>query len=233
MHTTDAQRGLLRLAGSLLLAGFVMLAFVTQAFHPSHHENDHPIIFGRYADSDAWVAVHFGQFAAVMIAFAGFLVLHRVLELRGSDVVLTRLAFAATIVTAAVWTGLQAVDGTALKEAADAWASASGPEKAARFGDAETVRWTEWGLQSYFRVMMGTTFVLYAIAALRSGILARWAAAAGIAAGAAYMSVGVAVGHTGFDKPGGPVVQLLMLVFVAGVLAGGARRTAGRALVPV
>jgi hypothetical protein len=231
-HVNDTERRLLRLAASLLLAGFLLLAFVTQAFHPSHQENDHPIIFGKYAGSDAWVAVHFGQFAAVMIAFAGFLVLHRVLELRGTTAVLTRLAFGATIVTAAVWAGLQAVDGTALKQAADAWASASGPEKAARFGDAETVRWTEWGLQSYFRLMMGTTFILYAIAALRSGILARWAAAAGIAAGAAYMTIGIAVGHTGFDKPGGPVVQLLMLVFVGGVLAAGARGTRSRELVP-
>jgi len=37
------------------------------------------------------------------------------------------------------------------------------------------------------------------------------------------MTIGVAVGHTGLDKPGGPIVQLLMLTFVGGILAAGLR----------
>jgi hypothetical protein len=223
MQAKDTVRGLLKLAGSLLVGGFLMFTIVTMAFHPSHDENNHPVIFGKYADSDGWVATHFGQFAGVLIALGGFLVLHRFFERRGQDVVLARLAFGATIATAAVWAALQAVDGTALKQATEAWVSASGAEKAARFADAETVRWTEWGLQSYFRLLMGTTFILFGTASVRSGIIARWAATAGIAAGVLYMAIGVAVGHSGFDQPGGPVVQLLMLTFVAAVLVAGIR----------
>ena len=34
---------------------------------------------------------------------------------------------------------------------------------------------------------------------------------------------GIAVGHSGLDKPGGPIVQLLMLTFVGGILAAGLR----------
>ena len=79
---------------------------------------------------------------------------------------------------------------------------------------------------------MGLTFILYGTAAYRSGVIARWAGATGIAAGAAYLSIGIAVGHTGLDKPGGPVIQLLMLTFVGGVLAAGLRRTHIRELVP-
>ncbi len=60
------------------------------------------------------------------------------------------------------------------------------------------MRWAEWGLQSYFRLLMGLTFMLYAAAAVRAGVVARWAAGAGML----YMAVGVAVGHTGFEKPG-------------------------------
>jgi hypothetical protein len=218
MNATDTQRRLLKLAGGLLLVGLVLFGLITQLFHPSHDENNHPVIFSKYAESDAWVAIHMGQFAAVMIALGGFLVLHRALETRGKDVVLTRLALGTTIATAAVWGVLQAVDGTALKETSDAWAHASGAEKHLRFADAETMRWTEWGLQSYFRLLMGATFVLFATALVRARLIGRWAGFAGIVAGLLYMTIGVAVGHTGFEKPGGPAVQLLMLSFVAGVL---------------
>lgn len=88
----------------------------------------------------AWVAVHFGQFVAVLVALGGFLVLHRRLEARATTPVLARLALGSTIATGALWAVLKAIDGTALKETAEAWASASGAEKRARFGDAEAVR---------------------------------------------------------------------------------------------
>lgn len=231
MQTQDSHRGLLKLAGGLLLGGFLLFAFITQAFHPHEHENDHPVIFGKYADTDAWVAVHFGQFAAVLIALGGFLVLHRVLETRGTTPILARLALGSTIATAAVWAVLQAIDGTALKEATEAWAAASGPEKSARFGDAEAVRWAEWGLQSYFRLLMGATFILFGTAAARAGIVSKVAAGAGILAGSAFAGIGVAVGHTGLDKPGGPLVYLLMTTFIIGILATGHRRARSGRLV--
>ena len=183
MQTQDNERGLLKLAGGLLLGGFLALFAVTTAFHPSHDENDHPVIFGKYDHSDAWVAVHFGQFVAVLIALAGFLVLHRVLETRGTTPILARLALGTTIATAAVWAVLQAIDGVALKEAVEAWAAAPGPEKAARFGDAEAVRWAEWGLQSYFRLLMGAAFILFGTAAARAGIVSRAIGAVAILAG--------------------------------------------------
>ena len=55
------------------------------------------------------------------------------------------------------------MDGVTLKQAVDAWVAASGTEEASRFGDAETVRWIEWGLQSYFRVLLGVAFLLLAL----------------------------------------------------------------------
>ena len=42
-----------------------------------------------------------------------------------------------------------AVDGVALKQAVNAWASAPVAEKAARFASAEAIRWIEWGARSY------------------------------------------------------------------------------------
>ena len=49
MQTDDTQSRLLKVAGGLMLFGFAFLAFVTQVFHPSHDENNHPVIFEKYA----------------------------------------------------------------------------------------------------------------------------------------------------------------------------------------
>jgi len=43
-RTASSERGLLTLAGSLLVAGFLLYVIVTQ-FHPKGDENDHPVIF--------------------------------------------------------------------------------------------------------------------------------------------------------------------------------------------
>jgi hypothetical protein len=56
-----------------------------------------------------------------------------------------------------------AVDGVALKQAVDAWASAPAAEKATRFANAEAIRWLEWGVRSYQDLMLGLALVLYAI----------------------------------------------------------------------
>ena len=168
-----SERALVRLAGGLAVGGFLLFTVVT-LFHPAGQEDNHPVIFAKYAASDPWVAVHFGQFVGVLIALGSFLVLAGALERRGEVELLTRCARAAAVATAAICAPLQAVDGVTLKHAVDAWAGASGAEKSLRFADAETVRWTEWGLQSYFRLLLGVTFVLFGVAIARTGVVSRW-----------------------------------------------------------
>jgi len=48
-------------------------------------------------------------------------------------------------------------------------------------------------------------------------------------AGALYAAVGVAVGYSGFEKPGAGPISLLFLIFMIGVLVAGLRseRTLG------
>src|SRR5215208_6894778 len=164
---------LVRLAGSLLVGGFLVNLVVT-LFHPSGQEDNHPVIFAKYAASDLWVAIHFGQFAGVLIALAGLLVLCLVLDQRGGPGVLAKCAMGTTVATAATWTVLQAVDGVTLKQAVDAWASASRSDKGVRFANAETVRWAEWGVQSYFRLLLGLTLLLVGAGIARSRIVPRW-----------------------------------------------------------
>ncbi len=119
MREPSSESALLRLAGGLLVGGFLVFVVVTQ-FHPSGEEDNHPVIFAKYANSDPWVAVHFGQFAGVILALAGLVVLYRVLRMRGEVPVLATFAVAGTIATAAVWAALQAVDGVTLKQNVDA-----------------------------------------------------------------------------------------------------------------
>lgn len=220
---TIPERALLRLAGGLLVGGLVLFIAVT-LFHPSGEEDNHPVIFEKYAESDPWIAVHFGQFVGVLIALGGFLVLYRLLQIRGEVPVLARCALATTVASAAMWAALQAVDGVTLKQAVDAWTAASGAERIVRFADAETVRWTEWGLQSYYRLLLGLTFVLFGVAIARTGIVYRWLGWIGVLGGLLYMAIGVAVGHNGLEQPGDLVIQLLFVIFTVGILVAGLRR---------
>ena len=204
------------------VGGFLVFVVVTQ-FHPSGDEDNHPVIFAKYANSDPWVAVHFGQFAGVILALAGLVVLYRVLRMRGEVPVLATFAVAGTIATAAVWAALQAVDGVTLKQNVDAWVAASGSEKSIRFADAETIRWLEWGLQSYYRLLFGLTFLLFGTAIARTGIVWRWTGWVAVLAALLYMALGVSVGHNGLEQPGDLVIQLLFLIFVVGVLVSAVR----------
>jgi Domain of unknown function (DUF4386) len=215
----------LTLSGALLLVGFVVNAIQRMLLHPTGEEDDHEAIFTEYAESDVWVATHFAEFVLVLVAFAGLLVLCRALRRETSYLAL--LAAGAIIVTSATWAALQGVDGVTLKQSVDAWAAASGTEEATRFADAETVRWIEWGLQSYFRVLLGVAFLLLGAAAVVSRLVPTWLGVLLVVAGLLSLAVGVSVGYagleSGFQDAVGIALQLVVLVFVVGLVAVGRR----------
>src|SRR5688572_20925412 len=163
----------LTLSGGLLLVGFVLNAIQRMLLHPTGAEDDHEDIFSEYAESDVWVFTHFLEFVLVLLAFSGLLVLcHAV---RPETPYLALLAGGAIIVTSAIWAALQGVDGVTLKHSVDAWADASGTgQEASRYADAETVRWIEWGLQSYFRILLGLALLLLAAAVAVSRLVPTW-----------------------------------------------------------
>ena len=70
--------------------------------------------------------------------------------------------------------------------------------------NAASARGERTGLQSYFRLLLGLTFILFGVGVARTGIAARWLSIAGIIGGLLYMTIGIAVGHSGFEQPGGP-----------------------------
>ena len=222
---TPADRGALTLSGVLLLAGFVVNAIQRMLFHPTGEEDDHEAIFGEYAESDVWVATHLAEFLLVLVAFAGLLVLCR--AVRREAPYLALLAAGAIILTSVTWAVLQAVDGVTLKQSVDAWAAASGTEQATRFADAETVRWIEWGLQSYFRVLLGVAFLLLGAAAVVSRLVPSWLGGLLVVGGLLSVAVGVSVGYagleSGFQDAVGIAFQLVVLVFIVGLLVVGRR----------
>ena len=215
----------LTLSGALLLVGFIVNAIQRMLLHPSGAEDDHEAIFTEYAESDVWVATHLAEFVLVLVALAGLLVLCR--ALRPETPYLALLAAGALIASSATWAVLQGVDGVTLKQAVDAWAGASGTEKATRFADAETVRWIEWGLQGYFRVLLGGAFLLLGAAAVVSRLVPTWLGVLLVVAGLLSVVVGVSVGYagleSGFQDAVGIVLQLVVLVFIGGLLVAGRR----------
>jgi len=150
-----------------------------------------------------------------------------------SRLLVARLAAAATVATAAVWAVLQGLDGVGLKQAVEAWVNASGVEKAVRLANAETVRWLEWGFQSYFRVLLGLTFLLFGAAILGGRrIVARWLGWTAVLVGVCSVAIGVDVGYnglaSGLQDALGFAFLALVLIFAFGVLVLGTRERGKR-----
>ena len=114
-----------------------------------------------------------------------------------------------------------------LKQAVDAWASASGADKAVRFANAETVRWLEWGFQSYFRLLLGLTFALLGAVILAGRLVAGWLGWTAVVMGIISAAIGVDVGYSGLASGLqdflGITFVVIVLVFAFAVLATGIR----------
>jgi hypothetical protein len=216
----SADRSVLTLSGALLLGGFVVNAIQRMLLHPTGEEDNHEAIFTEYAASDAWVATHLAEFVLVLVALAGLLVLCR--AFRREAPYLALLAAGAIIASGAAWAVLQAVDGVTLKQAVDAWAAASGTEKATRYADAETTRWVEWGLQGYFRVLLGVAFLLLGAAVVLSRFVPSWLGVLLVVGGLLSLAIGFSIGYqgleSGFQDAVGIALQLVILVFGIGML---------------
>ena len=93
-----------------------------------------------------------------------------------------------------------AVDGVALKQAVDAWASAPAAEQMARFASAEAIRWLEWGTNSYWNFMQGLALVLYAIVIVWTARVPRPIGYLMGLSGLAFIVLGWLVGTEGFTS---------------------------------
>ena len=212
------------LSAALMVSGAVFNA-ASLAVLPSNDGEDHQATFAGYADSGAWVAGHLVQFTGICLGLAGLFVLARALRQEAPH--LAALAAAGAVATAAVWALVQAVDGVALKQAIDAWVDSSRPEEEIRFANAETVLWTGWGIQSIFYGIYGLTLVLLGAAIGVSRMFGTWIGWVALAAGLLSLTIGIDVGSRGseteFYDLAGVGYQVLVLVFVVGILVSDLR----------
>jgi Domain of unknown function (DUF4386) len=196
---TVSPRTSLRLPAWLLLVGQLLYIVVTQ-FHAGGDANNHPAIFAEYAGNRIWTAVHLGQFASLAILLAGLLALFFALDVRaGTARWAGRFGTASAAATLALYGVLQAVDGVALKQAVNAWASAPDAEKAARFASAEAIRWLEWGVRSYQNFTLGLALLLFAATVVRTAWVPRPIAYLMGLSGLTYLVQGWVAGSEGFS----------------------------------
>ena len=189
----------LRLSAWLLLVGQLLYIVVTQ-FHVGGDANNHPAVFAEYAGSGTWTAVHVGQFASMAILLAGLFGLFFALDVQaGTARWAGRFGAASAAATLALYGVLQAVDGVALKQAVNAWASAPDAEKAARFATAEAIRWLEWGMRSYQDFALALALLLFAAAMLRTPWVPRPIAWLTGLSGLTYLVQGWVAGSEGFS----------------------------------
>jgi len=227
----ELERPMLRMGSIAFLAGIVIFMVSTIGFHAGTEDPmDNPAVFAAYAQSDPWIAAHIGQFAGIMLIYAGgFVALHRLL-LHSESGVASALAWfglAATIITASTYAILQAVDGVAQKIATSSWyaippsssTAGSEEEKAIAFRVAEGIRWTEIGINSYFRMLQGTVGIIFGVAIVKSGLLRRRIGAVGIAVGAVSIAAGVITSYIGFSEPVSNIwaVTLYLWIIILGI----------------
>ncbi len=131
--------------GAVTLPLAIIVFAVSTAIHPSREAPmDNPAVFMEYAQTESWIAVHFGQWLGVLLLFGGLVALYYSITTKpeaGAGVV-ARFGLAAAVLAAASLTMLQAVEGVALKWAVDEWASAPADQQGAAFSAAKALRWT-------------------------------------------------------------------------------------------
>jgi hypothetical protein len=191
-------RGLIWLAGLLLVGGELAGAIVGSFHAGGAKPNNHAAVFKQYAESDSWTAVHVLLFMSALIIVAGVVVLARALAQfeRGRNLAVLIVVGAA--VSAAAAGLVLAVDGVALKQTVDTWMDAAPAEKAFAFHDAETVRWLEWGANSFLATAEGLTYLLLGWAIVRTALVPKWIGWLSAVAGLGYMAVAFSVGDDGF-----------------------------------
>jgi Domain of unknown function (DUF4386) len=107
------------------------------------------------------------------------------------------------------------VDGVALKQAVNAWASAPDAEKAAHFASAEAIRWLEWGMRSYQDFALGLTLLLCAAAVLRTGGVPRPIAYLIGLSGLTYLMQAWVAGSEGFSPAQSVAIVLAWILSLA------------------
>ncbi|WP_156507288.1 hypothetical protein [Arthrobacter sp. OY3WO11] len=207
--------------GAIAIPLGVILLVAATAVHPSREDvMNHTAVFTEYAETDAWIAIHFTQWVAALVFFGGLVALYyAITSKRERPGVLARFGLAAVVLTAAAITTLQAVDGIALKWAVDAWVAAPAEQEPAALSAAMGLRWSEYALQSYSNILLGLTLIFFGLAIAYGYAYARWPGWLAAASGIAWIVHGLMVSYVGLFDSAPRLVALVLLATWAFVMA--------------
>jgi len=126
------------------------------------------------AKSDIWITDHLLLFIGAVLIAVFLIALHRTM-LDGAPGALSRLGYFGALASTAVITVLVGVDGIASKAIHNAWAAASGSEKAVALQIAEAVEEVDVGIFSAWIILFfGATFIVYGLAVAMSNNFPKW-----------------------------------------------------------
>jgi hypothetical protein len=192
----------------------VVVTVVLFLLHPQGATTD-LVTFTVFANSSSWTAIHLGEFVGMALILAGLLILYFALNIsEGTARWLGFFGAVAAGAAVALYGVAFAVDGVALKQAVDAWASAPAAEQAARFASAQAIQWLELGTKSYQDLMFGFTLVLFATVIVWTARISRPIGYFMGVIGLAFLVVGWLEGTVGFSQTYGITVLITYLLLL-------------------
>jgi len=221
MEARVESRALWGRVGAIALPLGIILLVAATAVHPSREDvMNHAAVFREYAQTDAWIAIHFTQWLASLVFFGGLVALYFAMTpKREGATALARFGLVAVVLTAASITMLQAVDGVALKWAVDAWADAPADQEPSALAAAMGLRWTEYALQSYSNILLGLTLIFFGLAIAYGAAYSRWPGWLAAASGIAWIIHGLMVSYVGLFDSAPRLVALVLMAVWAFVMA--------------
>lgn len=203
----------LRLSATLLFIG-QLVNVILILLHPHGADNDQAT-FTVFANSSSWTAIHLGEFAGMALILAGLMVMFFALNVsQGTAHWLGLFGAISAGVALALYGVAFAVDGVALKQAVNAWASAPAEVQAARFASAQAIQWLEWGTKSYQDLMFGFTLVLFSTTIVWSARISRSIGYIMALIGLAFIVVGWLEGTVGFSAIYGIIESIVSFLLL-------------------
>ncbi|MGH7448455.1 MAG: hypothetical protein ACREK1_09235, partial [Longimicrobiales bacterium] len=184
-----AERQILRLGGVFAMLGGAGYMAAT-LWHGDMPDATTKIALRHIAARPEWPLIHLAGIVSVLLWVGAFAALAHSLP-AGLGGFLGRLAVPAVTIGAAVFIVDYSIDGYAAKEAADAWAAASGAEKEVRLRVAEAVLSPLGGtFRSFIAWLYGLPYLLLGLAVALSGQYPRWLGWVAATAGAGAVFTG-------------------------------------------
>lgn len=221
---SSSERQLFRLGSVAIVLGS-LLAFIFNAIHPRDFDFDRftESFLRGAATSTIWIPDHLGLAFAILLLTIGLGAFARSIagELGSA---LARLGFVSALVGGAVGLVLMALDGSAAKAAAEAWAGSEGAEKAVAFSSASALVHAALSVLSIFLIVYGVTMAIFGLAIVLGDGYPKWFGWGMLVLGVVSVVPGVLLANDGEFTRGnyglfvGSSLATSVWVLIAGVL---------------